>query len=226
LTKLVPVFKLLFDTSFMKKLLLSLSLLLGLSASAATNQVLLSAVPATNTYNVNDKFLLAAGGSGIARLGSITNYAYSGILNFRGNGGGLTNLTATNLAGEINYARLPFTVVTNNMAAVSLTGTFTGTGVGLTNLAATNLIGSIDYARLPFTVVTNNMTNVALIGAFTGNGAGLTNIYTAGLRATNVLTLYTNDALSAAPAAGSGVLWNSNGVLFWITASTTNQLAP
>ena len=52
-----------------------------------------------------------------------------------GNGGGLTNLDASQFAsGTIPLAQLPATVVTNSSAGVSLEGTFNGDGSGLTNL--------------------------------------------------------------------------------------------
>jgi Chaperone of endosialidase len=63
---------------------------------------------------------------------------------FAGNGGGLTNLNASQLtSGVIPLAKLPGAVVTNNdTTSVNLTGNFTGNGAGLTNLNAWALTGN------------------------------------------------------------------------------------
>ena len=56
---------------------------------------------------------------------------------FAGDGGGLTNINASQLGGgTIPLAQLPNVVLTNNQASVQLTGSFTGNGAGLTNLNA------------------------------------------------------------------------------------------
>jgi len=68
---------------------------------------------------------------------------------FNGNGGGLTNLTASALSGAIP---------------------------GGVTLSATNLTGAISVAQLPAVVVTNGETDVTLSGTFNGNGGGLTNL--------------------------------------------------
>jgi hypothetical protein len=62
---------------------------------------------------------------------------------FAGNGVGLANLNASQLAsGTVPLAQLPGVVVTNNNAAsVNLSGSFTGNGTGLTNVNAAALNG-------------------------------------------------------------------------------------
>ncbi len=79
----------------------------------------------------------------------ITNSVYGG------NGGGLTNLNASQLAsGVIPLAQLPGAVVTTNDAAtVNLNGTFTGTlngnGLGISFLNANSLfIGTVPFGTL------------------------------------------------------------------------------
>ena len=61
---------------------------------------------------------------------------------FAGNGGGLTNLNASQLSsGVISMAQLPGAVLTNNQTGVMLNGVFTGDGSGLTNLTANSITG-------------------------------------------------------------------------------------
>ena len=67
---------------------------------------------------------------------------YNGTIS--GNGGGLTNINASQLSGgTIGLSQLPSAVVTNNEAGVTLGGAFSGGGGGLTNVNATTLGGSI-----------------------------------------------------------------------------------
>ena len=70
---------------------------------------------------------------------------------FAGNGGGLTDLNASQLNGPIPSA-------------------------SLTSVPAANLTGMISPAQLPSAVVTNTETAVTLSGSFSGNGGGLTNL--------------------------------------------------
>jgi hypothetical protein len=114
-----------------------------------------------------------------------------------GDGSGLTNLSASQLAlGTVPDGRLSANVPllngtnlftrTNVFTGVAiltnannvLRGVFTGNGAGLTNLSvpAANLTGVVPLAQLPTAVVTNNATGVTLSGSFAGNGGGLTNL--------------------------------------------------
>ena len=111
---------------------------------------------------------------------SITNAMITNSI-YAGDGGGLTNLRATALAGTVALAQLPSAVVTNTRSGVTLNGTFSGNGLGLTNLSAANLTGTLGLAQIPTLVVTNNKTGVTLTGTFSGNGAGLTNLNAANL---------------------------------------------
>jgi hypothetical protein len=69
---------------------------------------------------------------------------------FAGDGAGLTNLNASQLAsGMVPLAQLPGAVVTNNQTSVTLNGTFTGSGANLTALNANNLAsGTVPLAQL------------------------------------------------------------------------------
>ena len=61
---------------------------------------------------------------------------------FAGNGGGLTNLNASQLAGgTIPLAQLPAAVVTNNETGVNISGAFSGNGANVTNVNAAALNG-------------------------------------------------------------------------------------
>jgi hypothetical protein len=114
-----------------------------------------------------------------------------------GDGSGLTNLSASQLAlGTVPDGRLSANVPllngtnlftrTNVFTGVAiltnasnvLRGVFTGNGAGLTNLTvpAVNLTGVVPLAQLPTAVVTNNASGVSVSGSFAGNGGGLTNL--------------------------------------------------
>src|ERR1017187_817350 len=89
---------------------------------------------------------------------SITNAFITNSV-FAGDGGGLTNLNASQLAsGTVPLAQLPGVVVTNNQSGLTLSGTFFGDGGGLGNLSAYQLSGGTlsDSLLSP---------NVALLGA-------------------------------------------------------------
>ena len=91
--------------------------------SGLTNVVLL---------NTNQAF---TGSNRFAGVVTATNVANTFVGSFTGNGGGLTNLDASDLAtGTVPLARLPSGVVTNNATAVALTGAFSGDGSGLEKL--------------------------------------------------------------------------------------------
>jgi hypothetical protein len=87
---------------------------------------------------------------------------------YSGNGGGLTNLNASQLtAGTVPLNQLPAAVVTNNETGVNLSGTFTGSLTGAASgslLAATNLaVSLISLASVP----ANTWTKIGDVGSFT-----------------------------------------------------------
>ncbi len=81
------------------------------------------------------------GDNNIIRIGSGQTSAFiAGVIN--GDGGGLTDLNASQLSGAISLALLPSAVVTNNdSASITLNGTFSGNGSGLTGVNAAELGG-------------------------------------------------------------------------------------
>jgi hypothetical protein len=103
---------------------------------------------------------------------------------FIGDGSGLTNLTATNLAGTINNDRITLTsekipslnadkitegTIKNERlpATISVTS-FAGDGASITNINATNIAtGTINNERLPTAIS---------VTSFAGDGASITNI--------------------------------------------------
>lgn len=106
-----------------------------------------------------------------------------------GDGSGLTNLNASNLAsGTVPDGRISgtyTTAVTFNNASNSFTGSYAGDGSALTNLNASNITsGTLNDGRLSTNVALYN-ANGAYTGAntfsnasnsFTGSGAGLTSL--------------------------------------------------
>jgi hypothetical protein len=115
-------------------------------ARLSTNVALLNAL---QTFTGSNRF---------AGIVTATNTANTFIGAFTGNGGGLTNLNASQFtSGTLPLAQLPAVAVTNNATGVTLTGAFSGGGGGLTNLNAVNLTGTIADARLS--------ANVALLNA-------------------------------------------------------------
>jgi len=84
----------------------------------------------------------------IIRLGSGQTAAYLAGTMY-GNGGGLTNLNATNVTGTFAAAQLPASVVTNNETGVTLSGAFAGNGSGLTNVTAAALAIPPGMALVP-----------------------------------------------------------------------------
>jgi len=65
---------------------------------------------------------------------------------FAGNASGLTNLSATQLAGTLSLAQLPSAVGTNNSTGLNLAGTCTGNGAGITNLSASGVTSALAAA--------------------------------------------------------------------------------
>jgi hypothetical protein len=93
---------------------------------------------------------------------NITN-AYITNSIFAGNGGGLTNLSASQLIGSVP-------------------------GASLTSVPAGNLTGTVPLAQLPPTVVTNTQTGVTLSGTFTGVFTVVTNLVVTNLTAASIST--------------------------------------
>jgi hypothetical protein len=127
---------------------------------------------------------------------------------FAGNGGGLTNLNATQLSsGTIPLAQLPAAMVTNTETGVTLGGTFNGNGANVTNLNASNLAsGTIPLARLPGL----NLTNVS--GALpSGLAYAVGGNQTGGWGSPVMLVTNANTSANASPAlrvVGYGTMTN------------------
>jgi FG-GAP-like repeat len=86
--------------------------------------------------------------SGIALSNAFLTNAFVTNSVFAGNGAGLTNLNASQLAGGvIPLAQLPAAVVTNGATGVNITGTFSGNGAAITNvsLLTANTFGAIAF---------------------------------------------------------------------------------
>ena len=103
----------------------------------------------TGSFNIDIGNQGLSTDTNIIRIGSGQSQAFiAGVIN--GNGGGLTNLNASQLtSGTVPSA-------------------------ALTSVPAASLTGTIAPAQLPAAVVTNTETGVTLSGAFNGNGSGLT----------------------------------------------------
>lgn len=123
----------------------------------------------------------------IIRIGTSQDQAYiAGVIN--GNGAGLTNLNATQLAGTVPLAQLPPGVITNNTANVVLDGTFTENGAPVvTNNSFSNILGGDFFGTFyGGGGTTNILNNITIIGTNTpiwsadGNifGPAWLNIYT------------------------------------------------
>jgi hypothetical protein len=124
---------------------------------------------------------------------------------FGGNGGGLTNLNASQLAGGvIPPAQLPSIVVTNTETGVTLTGAFSGNGSGLTSLNANNLfIGTVPLAQLGG--ITSNQLDPAtwqLATNLNGGNAALASNVVSGINLTNAFL--TNAVLTNSVFGGNG----------------------
>ena len=169
------------------------------------------------------------GSPNVAGVATITNSlnTIGGTLNgiHIGNGAGLTNLAADNLAsGTISQGRLPSAVVTNNQSSVTLSGNFSGThtgdGSGLTGLNAANVTaGVLSAAQLPGSVITNNASGVTLSGTLSGTGTGLTSLNGANIASgivadarlsANVALLNGNQTFTGSPNfSGAATITNS-----------------
>ena len=130
----------------------------GLTNLAATN---LTGTVADARLSTNVAQLSAnqafTGANRFAGVGVLTNAANTLAGTFSGNGGGLTNLNASNLAGTVADARL-----STNVTLLSAPQTFTGSN------------------RFAGVVVLTNAANT-LAGTLSGNGGGLTNLNAAAI---------------------------------------------
>ena len=97
----------------------------------------------------------------IIRLGSSQTQAFiTGVIT--GNGGGLTNLNATNFSGTISQAQLPAAVVTNNEPLVTLGALFLQNALILPATARISAGGS--------TMLYSDVKNNASFGVFANSG--------------------------------------------------------
>ena len=112
----------------------------------------------TGSYNIDIGNMGLATDTNLIRIGSgQTQAIIAGIIT--GNGGGLTNLNASQLAsGTVPLAQLPGVVVTNNQSGLTLSGTFIGDGSQLGNLSAYQL----SSGTIPDSLLS---PDVALLGA-------------------------------------------------------------
>jgi hypothetical protein len=142
----------------------------------------------TGSSNIDIGNMGLAADNNTIRIGTSQSQAYiAGVMN--GDGGGLTNLNASQLAsGTISLAQLPGAVITNNGSNVVLDGTFTEQGTSILTNAASDvtLSGTFSGAFNGGGTGTNVITNLTIIGTNTpiwsdnGNiyGPGWFNIYT------------------------------------------------
>ena len=84
-------------------------------------------------------------------------------INISGNGSGITDISAVNITGTIDNARLP--------SEISVTS-LSGSGANITSLNAANLTGTIDISLLPTTISASD---------FSGSGSSITNLSAANL---------------------------------------------
>jgi hypothetical protein len=120
----------------------------GNAATATSATTAASATMATRAGTATLASNLVSGASIISAF--VTNST------FAGNGGGLTNLNASQLHGTVPVA-------------------------SLTTVPAGNLTGTVPLAQLPSPVLTNKETGVTLTGAFSGTFSGVTNLVAASI---------------------------------------------
>ena len=197
----------------------ALGLLGSANGAGGTNNIALgyfagSAFTGNESSNIDIGSPGIVGDNKIVRIGTpgIHTQTYlAGVIN--GNGSGLTNLNATQLAsGTIPLAQLPSAVVTNNETGVTLAGTFSGTGNGLASLNASQLTsGTVPLGRLPAAVLTNNQTaavtlsNLTLTGTLTLPGSAPGVGVQAAIKSGTSLFIFadTNDSFFAGVDAGN-----------------------
>jgi hypothetical protein len=187
----------------------------NLSAGTAGISISGNAATATTAASVTGDISDSQLSTNIARLGGTNTFTgtnvFSGVIfatngnniingTFTGDGGGLSGLNATKLAGTISPAQLPTSVITNTESGATLSGAFSGDGSGLTNYQATNLVYSVS-TNPP---LVSNGTNFSLDFAYSKL----------------IWTLTTNACISNTLNATSG----DNHLEVWIQA--TNKVSP
>jgi len=188
---------------------------IDISGNAATAT---TATTATNvTGNIADTQLSA----NIARLNGTNVFSgtntFNGIVRatntqnvivgaFTGNGGGLTNVNVSQIAGILPLSDLPAAVVTNGETGVSITGSFAGDGMNVSNVDASTLNGL-------------NSTNLWQLGGNSGTTPGANYV---GTSDNETLELHVDGerALQLIPDA------NNEGAPDFVGGSAGNYVAP
>lgn len=136
---------------------------------------------------------------------SITNaFLTNGV--FAGNGAGLTNLNAANLAsGTLALSQLPTAVVTNGATGLSLTGVFRGNGAALTNVNLATVNGNGALAWLTNAGATNILFQMAT------NANLAVGAFPQGLAAVDINHDGWVDLISANAGAGTLTILTNNG---------------
>ena len=178
--------------------------------------------------------------NGVIRIGTPGLHTQTFIAGtISADGGGLTNLNASQLAGgTIPLAQLPTAVVTNNETGLNLSGTFSGNGVGITNVNVVSL-NTAGLLSWPGNFLFNSSPAVGshpqCVVAADVNGDGKPDLISAN-SGTNTLTVLTNNGsggfvLSATLTVGIAPIWvvavdvNGDGKLDLISANSgTNTL--
>jgi hypothetical protein len=200
--------------------------------SAGTAAISITGNAATATTANNATTAVSASMAATAATATIASNLVSGATisnafvtnsTYAGNGGGLTNLTASqligpvpsasltsvpagNLTGTVPLAQLPSAVVTNTETGVTLTGTFSGTFTGLTvtNLAAASI-----------------STNSSTSGQVLTSSGGVTKWANANPWLGGVPTLVTNGVL----ATNAVLVGHDRAFFLGFITSTNNQTA-
>ena len=115
---------------------------IALGDSAGLNQI-------TGDWNIDIGNPGSASEAGTIRIGTPGTHSATYLAGtVYANGGGLTNLNASQLTGgTLALAQLPVVVVTNGASGLNLTGSFNGNGAGITNvdLKTVNASGAIAW---------------------------------------------------------------------------------
>ncbi|HXC35647.1 MAG TPA: hypothetical protein VNV43_07210 [Candidatus Acidoferrales bacterium] len=159
---------------------------INISGNAATATSATTAANATAAATATLASNLASGATITSAL--VTNSS------FAGNGGGLTNLAASQLNGSVPSA-------------------------SLTSVPAGNLTGTVPLAQLPTAVLTNTETGVTLSGTFSGSFSGTTS-----LSAASISTNGSTSGQVLTSSGGATVWANVNPSLGGVPTLVTNGL--